>query len=302
MKYKLLLINPQGTLTTSDGSLCPKSLKSLLEVQAKYGITLVVVGYSSLNELLPLSEKLQLKQYGGYLISPQEGELYNCHTEKKVAYKDANMVTFFMDKLDLLAEEIIAIGAHLVDAQMIQSAGLGVAMAQADEQLKSIAQYVTYSSDDGGVEHFVDKYIRNNTSGIPYTIEEINKMFANTLMARLGMTATIVAENYVEMTMPVDSWTAQPLGILHGGANLALAETAAGLGSMAIIGKDKTQVGTQVSGYHVGRAVVGDTMRAEARLLHGGKTTHVWSVEIYSVNTNKLIHTARVLNTILKLR
>lgn len=121
-------------------------------------------------------------------------------------------------------------------------------------------------------------------------------------MARLGMTATIVAENYVEMTMPVDSWTAQPLGILHGGANLALAETAAGLGSMAIIGKDKTQVGTQVSGYHVGRAVVGDTMRAEARLLHGGKTTHVWSVEIYSVNTNKLIHTARVLNTILKLR
>lgn len=302
MKYKLLLINPEDTLLSHESSFSEETKRSLLEVQEKYGITLVLVGYCAISELLPLAECLQLSEYGGYLLSPTEGILVNCHTERKVRFEARNIVAFFMDKLDLLAEEIIAIGAQLVDAEMIQSAGMGVAMAQAAEPVKRVAQYITYSQEEGGVEHFIDKHIRNNTSGIPYTIEEINMLFKNTLMARLGISATIVTENYVEMTMPVDSWTAQPLGILHGGANLALAETAAGLGSMVLIDKDRIQVGTQVSGYHVGRAMCGDTMRAEARILHCGKTTHVWSVEIYSVKSNKLIHTARVLNTIIKVR
>lgn len=303
MKYKLILINPKGTILNEKNKLSEGTKKALIDIQDKMSIKIALVGYQPLEDLLPIGKELELQKFSGYLISPIEGLLYNCHTTRTNSFESSNIVAFFMDKLDLLEEEIIAIGANIEDAEMIQSAGLGVAMAQAVEPIKAIAQYITLSNDSKGIEHFINKYIRMGNSPLPYTLEEINQSIQNTLVSRLGMAVSIVTENYVEMTMPVDNWTCQPMGILHGGANLALAETAAGLGSMMLIERGTTiQVGIQVSGYHVGRALIGDTMRAEARILHRGKSTHVWSVEVFSQKTNKLIHTARVLNSIIKIR
>lgn len=302
MDYRLLLINPEGALYDSNGQLPENVITTVKEAQSKYGLKVALVTYNTLQELFPLSETLGLEENEGYLVCPPEEVVYICHTQRTIPLEGNNLVKFFMNKLDLLQDEIAAVGADEVDAEMIQTAGMGVAMAQASEPLKTCAQYVTLTCDEEGIVHFIDKYIRNNTSGIPYSIEEINSLLKNTLISRLGITATIVADGYVEMTMPVDNWTSQPLGILHGGANLALAETAAGLGSMVLADKGTVQVGIQVSGYHVGRALVGDTMRCEARILHKGKSTHVWGVEIYSIKSNKLIHTARVLNSIIKIR
>lgn len=302
MKYRLCIINPEGTILDSDGQVNPEAQKALIEAENRAEIRIVLIGYKPLDELIPLGQALQLEAFSGYLLSPTEEVLYNCHTQRKSLYREANVVNYFVQKLDLLPEEVIAIGANLVDIEMIQSAGLGVAMAQAEESVKTIAQYVTLSNDDGGIEHFAEKYLRKTGSELPYTVEEVNSLLQNSLITRLGMTATVIAEGFVEMTMPVDNWTSQPMGILHGGANLALAETAAGLGSMILAQEGTVQVGIQVSGYHVGRAIIGDTMRAEARILHQGKSTHVWSVEIYSMKTNKLIHTAKVLNSIIKIR
>ncbi|KGN83988.1 Cof-type HAD-IIB family hydrolase [Porphyromonas sp. COT-290 OH860] len=207
-----------------------------------------------------------------------------------------------LERLDYDRSELIAVGDSFNDLEMIQYAGLGVAMANAREAIKACADYVTKSNDEDGVAHLLAKYLFNHHDESPYTVEEFNSLIPGTLMEALGIRCVEVAKGYIVGTMPVDNRTAQPMGIIHGGANLAFAETMAGYGSLALLEEGEMQVGAQVSGNHVASAMTGDTMRAEARIMHRGRSTHVWSVEIYSQKSGKLVHTARVLNSILKRR
>ncbi|MFO0331889.1 MAG: hotdog fold thioesterase, partial [Bacteroidota bacterium] len=62
------------------------------------------------------------------------------------------------------------------------------------------------------------------------TPETLNKMFANTMVEHLGIECILIGDDFIEAKMPVDRRTHQPLGLLHGGASVALAET---LGSVA---------------------------------------------------------------------
>ncbi|KGN70041.1 Cof-type HAD-IIB family hydrolase [Porphyromonas sp. COT-239 OH1446] len=214
----------------------------------------------------------------------------------------ASSISQLVDRLGYTAEELIAVGDSFNDLEMIQYAGLGVAMANAKEAIKSCAEYVTLSNNEDGIAHLLNKYIFTPREDVPYTIEEINSIVPGTLMDSLGIRCTAISRGYVEGTMPVDKRTRQPMGILHGGANLAFAETMAGLGSVALLEEGEIQVGMQVSGNHISSAIEGDMMRAEARIMHQGRSTHLWSVEIYSLKSGKLIHTARILNSILKRR
>ncbi|WP_304287844.1 HAD hydrolase family protein [Porphyromonas uenonis] len=209
---------------------------------------------------------------------------------------------FILDRLDLNQQNIIAVGTTLEDVAMVQRAGLGVAMANAPESLKSCADYITTSCDAAGLAHMITKQIKLRYDGVPFDPEDANAIMPNTLMGALGMRCTEIAQGYVTGTMPVDSRTRQPMGILHGGASLAFAETLAGLGSVAIADEGEIQVGMQVSGYHVSSTVVGDTVRGVATILHKGRSTHVWNVDIYSTQSGKLISTCRVINSILKQR
>lgn len=207
-----------------------------------------------------------------------------------------------MERLSLHREEVIAVGDNYNDVEMIQTAGLGVAMANAPEPIKTCADYVTKSNEEDGVAHLLEKHVFTALEEVPYTVDQVNAIVPGTLMESLGIRCTAIAKGYVSGTMPVDSRTGQPLGIIHGGANLAFAETLAGYGSVVLLEEGEMQVGAQVSGNHISSALVGDTMRAEARIMHKGKSTHLWSVEIYSEQSGKLVHTARVLNSILKKR
>ena len=209
---------------------------------------------------------------------------------------------FILDRLDLNQQNIIAVGTTLEDVAMVQRAGLGVAMANAPEPLKSCADYITTSCDAAGLAHMITKQIKLRYDGVPFDPEDANAIMPNTLMGALGMRCTEIAQGYVTGTMPVDSRTRQPMGVLHGGASLAFAETLAGLGSVAIANEGEIQVGMQVSGYHVSSTVVGDTVRGVATILHKGRSTHVWNVDIYSTQSGKLISTCRVINSILKQR
>ena len=80
-------------------------------------------------------------------------------------------------------------------------------------------------------------------------------------------------------TMPVDSRTCQPYGILDGGASLALAENLAGVGSQVLC-PDCQCMGISVSGQHLKSAKVGTTVTAVAHLVHKGRTLHNWTVTI----------------------
>ncbi|MEN9920050.1 MAG: hypothetical protein RL662_2486 [Bacteroidota bacterium] len=103
-------------------------------------------------------------------------------------------------------------------------------------------------------------------------------------------------EPTVEVLMPVEKFNSQTMGVLHGGATIALAETAAGLGSNLSTPEDVECYGLQISASHISSAKIGDTVRAIATPLHLGRTTHVWDVTVTSVNTGRLISTVRVTN------
>ncbi|MBW5447026.1 Cof-type HAD-IIB family hydrolase [Cohnella sp. CFH 77786] len=58
-------------------------------------------------------------------------------------------------------EETIAIGDAMNDREMIEAAGLGVAMSNSVPALKEIADYVTLSNNDDGVRHVLEKFVLN---------------------------------------------------------------------------------------------------------------------------------------------
>ena len=64
-----------------------------------------------------------------------------------------------LDKLGLKSEELIACGDGLNDITMIDFAGLGVAMDNAQDALRSRADYITGTNDEDGVAEVIDKFI-----------------------------------------------------------------------------------------------------------------------------------------------
>ena len=132
-------------------------------------------------------------------------------------------------------------------------------------------------------------------------LDLLNERARHALMGNLGIQYTYASDERVEATMPVDYRTRQPFGILPGGATLALAETVAGLGSMIICEPDEIVVGMQVSGNHISSAHEGDTVRAVATIVHKGRSSHVWNVDVFT-STNKLVSSIRVVNSVIKKR
>lgn len=104
-------------------------------------------------------------------------------------------------------------------------------------------------------------------------------------------------DGVIKATMPVDSRTCQPFGMLNGGASLALAECLAGHGSLCICEDGTFPVGVQVSGNHISSVPVGEVVTGIGTLIHRGKTTHVWNIDILS-QSNKLVSSVRVVNII----
>ena len=81
-------------------------------------------------------------------------------------------------------------------------------------------------------------------------------------------------------TMPVDERTHQPFGILHGGASIALAETAASLGAAGRIDREQfVAVGQEINGNHLRRKSEG-MVTATAVPVHVGRSSQVWSIAI----------------------
>lgn len=307
MKYHLIVLDVDGTLLDDEGRLSNENKDALIRAEKEFGIRLALTSARPLDKMIGISEQLLMDKYSGYLIPERGIQLYNCSTKSNLDFSSedrakAKAIEHLLEKLDLRKESLIAAGDSKSDVEMLQMAGLGVAVANAPEVVKACADYVTMSNNENGVAHMLDKYIFNHHDNLPFTAEDINNSIKNTMVDYIGMKVTQIARGYIEGTMPVNEKTCQPLGIVHGGANLAFAETLAGIGSVVLCKEDEIQVGMQVSGNHVSTALVGDTMRAVGKIMHQGRSTHVWTVEIYSMNSGKLISTVRVLNSILKRR
>lgn len=84
----------------------------------------------------------------------------------------------------------------------------------------------------------------------------------------------------VVMTMPVGPKTRQPAGILHGGASVVLAETAATLATAINIDPKKYHpVGMEINANHI-RSKSDGVVTATATPFHKGRTTMVWDIKI----------------------
>lgn len=112
-------------------------------------------------------------------------------------------------------------------------------------------------------------------------LERLNRFCQNTLVDHLGMVFTAAGEGWLEVKMPIDRRTCRPDGALHGGANMALAETVGGALSVISVPEEiKFNVfGIEVNGNHVKQAK-GNFVVARGTFIHRGKRTHVVQVEI----------------------
>ncbi|QIA07586.1 PaaI family thioesterase [Draconibacterium halophilum] len=128
-------------------------------------------------------------------------------------------------------------------------------------------------------------------------VELINQALEDSLVGSLGIEITKIEDGRVEGMLDLSSRNSRPGGILHGGANLALGETLAGLGSMLLVDLTALDVlGIMVNGNHTGILKAGKAV-AVAKIVHRGKQTHVWNVDICN-EEGRLISSVRVTNMI----
>ena len=127
----------------------------------------------------------------------------------------------------------------------------------------------------------------------------INQAMQKSLIGNLGIEVTKIDDGLVEGFFILSEKNSRPDGMLHGGANLAMAETLAGLGSMLLIDLNEFDaLGSQVSGNHTGTLKTGKA-QATAKIIHRGNKTHLWNVDVKN-EEGRLISTVRVTNMIVK--
>jgi uncharacterized protein (TIGR00369 family) len=114
----------------------------------------------------------------------------------------------------------------------------------------------------------------------------------NTLVGALGIKNAEVTPDRVVCTMPVGPKTIQPMGLLHGGASVALAETAASIATALNINPETHfPAGIEINANHV-RGKRDGVVTATATPLHKGRTTMVWDIKITD-EADKLICVSR---------
>jgi 1,4-dihydroxy-2-naphthoyl-CoA hydrolase len=124
-------------------------------------------------------------------------------------------------------------------------------------------------------------------------IEALNRLHRNTAVERLGIIITEVGDDFLRGTMPVDARTVQPLGLLHGGASVLLAETLGSVAALCCVDRSTSYcVGLDINANHV-RSAKSGRVTGTARPFHVGRTSHVWDIHITD-EAERLICVARL--------
>ena len=130
------------------------------------------------------------------------------------------------------------------------------------------------------------------------TLSEINSLNKNTLMETLGIHYTEIGNDYLIATMPVNEKVHQPMGLLHGGATVSLAESVGSMASHLFINNDNFEArGIEISANHL-KSKRDGLVTAIAKIIHKGKTTHLWEIKVIDED-GKLISLCKLTNIIL---
>lgn len=130
-------------------------------------------------------------------------------------------------------------------------------------------------------------------------LAELNTWHQNTMQQYLDIHFVEAGDDYLKATMPVNERTKQPLGILHGGASVVLAESLGSVASVLCIDMEtKNVVGLEINANHI-RSVKEGVVTGTARPIHLGRSTQVWEIKIHN-EQQQLVCISRITNAILE--
>lgn len=127
------------------------------------------------------------------------------------------------------------------------------------------------------------------------------QMCKNTLMETLGIEFIDAGDDFLKAQMPVTTTVHQPMGLLHGGASVALAESVGSAASLFFVDIEKFEVrGIEISANHV-KAKRSGMVYGTAKIIHQGKSIHLWEIKITDESDN-LISICKLTNMVIPKR
>ncbi|MBN9285814.1 MULTISPECIES: PaaI family thioesterase [unclassified Flavobacterium] len=128
-----------------------------------------------------------------------------------------------------------------------------------------------------------------------------NHLSKNTLMQTLEIEYIDAGEDFLVAKMPVNPRVHQPMGLLHGGASVALAESVGSAASIMFVNPEKQEVrGIEISANHLKSKREG-IVYGTARIIHKGRSLHLWEIKITD-EEGSLISLCKLTNMVLPKR
>lgn len=125
-----------------------------------------------------------------------------------------------------------------------------------------------------------------------------NEFSKNTLMETLGIEFTDAGKDFLVAKMPVNPRIHQPMGLLHGGASVALAESVGSAASMLFVNTNESEIrGIEITANHL-KAKRDGVVTGTARIIHKGRSIHLWEIKITD-EENNLISLCKLTNMVL---
>ncbi|NLS13316.1 hotdog fold thioesterase [Vibrio sp. SM6] len=132
----------------------------------------------------------------------------------------------------------------------------------------------------------------------PISLDILNSTSKNTLMEHLHIVYTDISDTSISASMPVCAMTHQPLGMLHGGASAALAETLGSLAANFAVEAPSYCVGLEINANHIRPMRKGEVI-GTASPIHIGSRTQVWQIEITDTQ-KRLVCTSRITMAVMR--
>ena len=165
MKYQILVLDLDGTLTNSNKQITEPTRAALLEIQEQ-GKKVVLASGRPTQGVVPLAESLRLSAYGSYILSFNGARIIDCSEPYFLEIMPQKIDKAFslqrlLNSIGLTSDEMICCGDGYNDVTMIESAGLGVAMQNAQPLVLEKADFITKSNDEDGVLHVINEFMRD---------------------------------------------------------------------------------------------------------------------------------------------
>ena len=128
-----------------------------------------------------------------------------------------------------------------------------------------------------------------------------NLFSRNTLMETLEIEFIDAGEDFLVAKMPVNPRIHQPMGLLHGGASVALAESVGSAASMLFVNPEESEIrGIEISANHL-RSKKEGIVFGTAKIIHKGRSLHLWEIKITD-EEGKLISLCKLTNMVLQIK